>query len=163
MIWELISLRKPKTLEETYDECEAAGLFEYKMQVNVQQVRDMMLNAETSMRSAEILKQHIDRKDAAWMSIYLDYYTALQIFTEVFLALEKIKISNHKCLFAYLCIKHPELDFDWDFFEKIRTKRNGAHYYGEHITYEDWKSIEVQIKLYISVLKKEISNKGVKT
>ena len=44
-------------------------------------------------------------------------------------------------------------------FREVRTKRNGINYYGEHVTYNDWKSIEVQIKLYISTLKKEVEKK----
>ena len=45
------------------------------------------------------------------------------------------------------------------FFEKVRTKRNGINYYGERVSYEDWKSIEVQMKIYISTLRKEITKR----
>jgi len=62
-------------------------------------------------------------------------------------------------MFAYLCQKHPELELSWDFFEKVRTKRNGIQYYGTPVTYDDWKEIELQINNYIHLLIKEIEKK----
>ena len=43
-----------------------------------------------------------------------------------------------------------------DFFEKIRTKRNGIQYYGTSVARDDWKEIEVQIFLYINTLKETV-------
>jgi len=70
-----------------------------------------------------------------------------------------VKSFNHKCLFAYLCVKHPELELDWNFFEKIRTIRNGIHYYGIAISQKDWKEVELQMNLYIKLLKKAVEDK----
>jgi len=70
--------------------------------------------------------------------------------------LDKIKSRNHLCLFAYLCEKYPALELDWNFFEKIRTKRNGIAYYGAPVNDKDWKEATVQFQLYIDLLKKEI-------
>src|SRR3989344_3618680 len=72
---------------------------------------------------------------------------------------EKIKIENHQCLFVYLCEKHPDLEFSWEFFEKVRTKRNGINYYGLPVDNKDWKEVELQFTLYINALKKEIEKK----
>jgi len=66
--------------------------------------------------------------------------------------LDKVKSQNHQCLFSYLCAKHPELELDWGFFEKIRTKRNGVHYYGNPISKNDWKEIELQLGLYVNTI-----------
>ena len=81
------------------------------------------------------------------------------ILVESYLCFDRIKSLNHQCLFAYLCIKYPELELSWEFFEKIRTKRNGINYYGQPVTSEDWKEVELQFKLYISTIKKEIEKK----
>ena len=72
---------------------------------------------------------------------------------------EKIKIDNHRCLFAYLCEKHTELEFNWDFFEKVRTKRNGINYYGTPVEYNDWKEVELQFALYAKKLREEIKKR----
>ena len=91
--------------------------------------------------------------------LYIDYYDALHILAEAFLQFENRKIANHQCLFAFLCKNHPELEFDWYFFEEIRFNRNGAHYYGKKITYEDWEKAKLKFNLYISALKKEIEKR----
>jgi len=48
---------------------------------------------------------------------------------------------------------------DWNFFEKIRTKRNGITYYGTPVNDKDWKEAAVQFQLYTNLLKKEIKQK----
>ncbi len=152
-------MRKPKTLEEVYEKCATDGLFNEDHYLNRQKVSDLIENADTSIASANLIIRAIGKRDKNWMNVYLDYYEALRMYAEAFLHISHIKISNHQCLFSYLCVKFPELELDWNFFEKVRIKRNGANYYGEKVTYEDWKTAEVQIKLYISTLKKEIEKK----
>lgn len=76
-----------------------------------------------------------------------------------YLSFDKIKSSNHQCLFSYLCVKHEDLDFDWNFFELIRTKRNGINYYSFLVLEKDWKECELGFKIYIDLLKKKIFEK----
>ncbi len=149
---------KTKTLEEAYDQCLADGLIEEKAEVNTQHVRDMLKIAEIYMQSAEFLANQSKKDDPKWMNVYLDYYEALRIVAEGLAKLSKKGISNHQCLFAFVCSTYPDLELDWDFFEKIRTKRNGAHYYGKLITHEDWSQIQLQCKLYISAIKKKVES-----
>lgn len=94
-----------------------------------------------------------------WNPGYKLYYDVLHELVESFLLFDKIKSTNHKCLFAYVCIKNPDLELSWDFFEKIRTKRNGINYYGTPVTEKDWNEIKVQMNLYIKILRKEINKK----
>ncbi|MDI6737862.1 MAG: hypothetical protein QME12_05095 [Nanoarchaeota archaeon] len=60
---------------------------------------------------------------------------------------------------ACLCRNHPKLEPDWNFFEKIRTKRNGFDYYGAFITYEDWREVGVQVKLWLKALIKAVEDR----
>lgn len=152
-------MRKPKTLEETYQSCLADGYINEIRQVNHDKIKSLMQNAETSISTANIVIKAINEQDKEWMSVFLDHYDALRIYTEALLHFSKLDIPNHKCLFASLCVKHPELELDWNFLDQVRRKRNGVNYYGEHIAYAYWKAIELQIKLYISTLKKEIEKK----
>lgn len=152
-------MRKPKTLEETYQSCLADGYINEIREVNYDKIKSLMQNAETSIRTAKIVIKAINEQDKEWMSVFLDHYDALRIYTEALLYFDKFNIPNHECLFACLCVKHPELELDWNFLDKVRRKRNGVNYYGEHITYDYWKAIELQIKLYVSTLKKEIEKK----
>jgi len=111
------------------------------------------------VESANIVKKSLPKQSNQWSSVYKLYYDALHELAESFLQFDKIKIDNHQCLFAYLCEKHPDSEFSWDFFEKVRTKRNGINYYGTPVAYEDWKEVEIQFNLYIKKLREEIRKK----
>lgn len=152
-------MRKSKTLEETYQTCVADGYINEIREVNYDKIKSLMQNAETSLRTAKIVIKAISEKDKEWMSVFLDHYDALRICAEALLQFDRLDIPNHECLFASLCIKHPELEFDWDFLNKVRKKRNRVNYYGEHVTYDDWKDAELQFNLHIGALKKEIEKR----
>ena len=147
---------KFKTKEEAYKSCSAGGYFRNLSHANKERVRSLIVNADTNIDSAKTLAQSLPKEDKRWLTIYTLHYEAIRIYAEAFIIFEKIMSENHQCLFAYLCIKHPELGFDWNFFEKIRIKRNGVNYYGERVSYDEWKSVEPQFNLCIPALKKEI-------
>ena len=147
------------TLEEADELCKEGGQYKKLAFVNRQQIKSLLENAETNVNSANLIASSIDEKDPKWMSVYIDNYDALHILAEAFLQFENRKIANHQCLFAFLCKNHPELEFDWYFFEEIRFNRNGAHYYGKKITYEDWERAKLKFNLYASALKKEIEKR----
>lgn len=150
---------KAKTLEEAYDFCLANGQFTSLNEVNIEKVKSLMENAEININSALILAKAIEKNAKEWMNVFTLHYEALRIYAEALLHLEKMTTANHQGLFAALCQKFSYLDLDWDFLERIRTKRNGINYFGERVTFEDWKSVEVQIKLYLSALRKKLEER----
>lgn len=147
------------TLEESFKKCKKEGHFIVIEEVDTAKIKCTLIIAESDVESADSLKKNIDKQSNKWNSIYKLYYDALHELTESLLAFEKIKIDNHRCLFSYLCEIHTELDFNWDFFEKIRTKRNGINYYGTPVSFEDWKDVELQFMLYVKKLREEITKK----
>src|SRR3989338_10131609 len=120
---------------------------------DAEKIESMVSIANADVEAANSIRKNLPKQSNQWNSIYKLYYDALHELVESFLRLEKIKIDNHQCLFAYLCEKHPDLDFNWDFFEKVRTKRNGINYYGILI---DFKEVELQFHIYIVKLKESI-------
>lgn len=148
-----------KTLEETYDSCLADGHIKNLAEVNIAKARALMENAQTNVNSAKILAKALERDAREWMNVYTLHYDALRLYAEALLLLLRIDSPNHQCLFASLCMKYPRLELDWNFFEKIRTKRNGVNYYGERITGKDWKDVELQMNLYLSTVEKELGAK----
>lgn len=147
------------TQTEAFEKCTADGKFGPIREINIDKIKSAVRIAEADFETGRNTKKGLDRKSDQWSSVYKLHYDALHELVEAFLRFEKIKSDNHQCLFAYLCEKHPELEFDWDFFEKIRTKRNGINYYGIPAVYEDWKDAELQITLYFTALKKAIEKK----
>lgn len=147
---------KYKTLSETHNICLANGEIKPITEINFEKIKTLIQNAETNVSAANIIKQAIHQNAKEWMNVYILHYESMRIYAEALLHLKLIQSPNHQCMFAVLCTKFPELELNWDFFEKIRTVRNGVNYYGKELTYNDWKEIELQINLYLGTLKKEL-------
>ena len=142
---------KNLTIEQTYDKCAAEGNIIPQDNIDINKIKSMLTIIEEYMKLSEELKTH-----TSYNALYNINYNIIHMLTEALLRFDKAKSTNHQCLFAYLCIKHPELELDWNFFEKIRTKRNGINYYGTPVNKEDWKTIELQSALYINALYKKL-------
>jgi uncharacterized protein (UPF0332 family) len=143
-----------RTKEEAYDRCLADGNIISQENVNLDVIKANLRIAEEDLESA---KDAISKK--RWNSAYKLHYDALHGLVEAYLLFDKIKTFNHQCLFSSICVKYPELELSWEFFEKIRTKRNGINYYGTPVLEKDWKEVELLFKLYHSLLKKEVENR----
>lgn len=152
-------MQRHKTLQETYDSCVADGLFRKRDSVNNEKIKSLMENALINLNSAGIIAKSLSKNAMEWLNVFTLHYEALRIYTEALLLFEKVQSNNHQCLFSALCIKFTDLELDWNFFETVRIKRNGVNYYGEHITFRDWKDIEIQMKLYLSTLRKALEEK----
>ena len=147
------------TQKDIFLKCKREGRFIAIEEIDIEKIKSTISIAEGDIEAANILKKNLPNKSLMWNSVYKLYYDALHELVESFLRFDKIKIENHQGLFSYLCEKHPELEFNWDFFEKVRTKRNGINYYGTPIDYEDWKEMELQFSLYFRKLKEMIKSR----
>jgi hypothetical protein len=144
------------TKDEAFAKCKKEGCFIPIETVDIEKIKSTLEISDSDMSSAKILKGNLSKDSKGWNSVYKLYYDALHELVEAFLRFDKIKSDNHQCLFAYLCEKHPELELNWEFFEKVRTKRNGINYYGTPIKHEDWKEVELQFSLHVNKLKEEV-------
>lgn len=143
-----------RNIEDVYDRCISEGNIEQKEKVEIEKIKATLKIAEEDIESA---KDNVMKK--RWNSAYKMHYDVLHELVEAYLLFDKVKTQNHLCLFAYLCVKHAELELDWNFFEKIRTKRNGINYYYSPVSEKDFKDIELQANLYIKLLMGEVKNK----
>ncbi len=121
-------------------------------EIDAAKARSLTEIARGDLESVTQLQKGLPKDRVQWNSVYKLAYDALHGLAEALLRFDRLKADNHQCLFAALCEQHPELELDWDFFEAVRTKRNGIHYYGAGIGRSDWKSIEAQFLLYIKTL-----------
>tara|TARA_Y100000310_G_scaffold260603_1_gene269603 strand:- start:7854 stop:8321 length:468 start_codon:yes stop_codon:yes gene_type:complete len=147
------------TQNEAFTKCKKEGNFRVMEEPDTEKIKSTLNIADADIESANFLKKNLPKQSNQWNSVYKLYYDALHELAESFLRFGKIKIDTHQCLFAYLCEKHPELEFSWDFFEKVRTKRNGINYYSSPVNFDDWKEVELQFSFYIKRLKEEINKK----
>lgn len=145
---------KDLTIEESYDICLSEGNFIPQANIDNNKINSMLKIIEEDIQTIEELK-----KTNRYNTLLKLTYDVLHTLAEIILLFDKIKSSNHKCLFTYICTKHKELEFDWNFFEKFRTKRNGIHYYGTTINKDEWKELLFGANLYINTLKEYIKLK----
>lgn len=150
---------KQRSLEENYRACEEEGMFEVLEEADKDIIKTLRDTALSNLEFVQNAMQYVPKESKQWNAVYIMHYMVLHELTEAFLLFDKVKISNHKCLFAYQCRNHQELDLDWNFFERIRTKRNRSIYYGTSISYSDWKEIEVQMGVYIETLEHAIDQR----
>lgn len=149
---------KNRDIENVYSACDEEGSF-LETDVDIDRIKTMLQIVEMDLVSAEALEKTATKEVMHWNAIYKLYYDVLHTLVEAFILLDKIKVRTHECLFACLCYKHSQLELDWNFFEKVRTKRNGSLYYGTIIKSIDWLDIKIQMKLYISTMKKAVKEK----
>lgn len=152
-------MSKDRTLAAIFSTCSTEGSFTPLAKKDTDQVKAMLSVALTDLGSLNEWQKNAPMESGRWNAIYKLAYDILHALCEAFLVFDKIKARTHECVFAYLCEKHTELEFDWNFFEKIRTVRNRSIYYGEPASYQHWKEMELQINLYIITLKKSIEEK----
>ena len=147
-------MRQFETVEEAYDVCTSEGYIIPSSTVDFDRIEANLHIAEEDLQTAQdaIVKKR-------WNSAYKSQYDVLHQLAESFLAFDRIKAKTHLCLFATICVKHPELELQWDFFEKVRTKRNGIHYYATPVSEKDWKEVALQFGLYVHLLRKKIEEK----
>ncbi|MBS3166186.1 hypothetical protein J4444_03630 [Candidatus Woesearchaeota archaeon] len=147
-------MRPFENKEEAYDWCIGDGQIISREEIGKDRIESNLQIAKEGIESG---KDNITKK--RWNSTYKDHYDALHLLVESYLIFDKVKSKNHQCLFTFICVKHAELELDWNFFDKIRTKRNGINYYGTTVNEKDWKEAELQFNLYIKLLKEKIEEK----
>lgn len=148
-------MHREKTPEEIYDELVNQGFYE---EANLD--KDV-IEKEYNMiiENYEYAKRLTKGDDPNGRVLFNIHYDVIRELCSLLMLFEKQKISNHQGLFAFIILNFKELDFDWNFLEKIRTKRNRNKYQREDITKEFWDSIKLQLNLYINSVKKDLINK----
>lgn len=146
-------------LEATYNKCLTTGNIKEKNEVDIELIKSLKNISEKGLEFIKEKSKNIKKDSIDWTFVFRDYYESLRGLIEAYLLFDKVTAENHQCKNAYLCLKHPELDLDWDFLETARLKRNAINYRGQFLKYEDWNKLRLQFELHISKLKKEIEKK----
>jgi uncharacterized protein (UPF0332 family) len=141
--------------EKVYDHFVAQGEFK-PTEVNRDIIHKIL---DKSSKRVEYIEFISSQKIVDWEVVYTLYYDVLRLLSEALLLSDGMKIANHKGCFAYVCVKSSDLELDWNFFEKVRSARNRNKYEASEISQKDWKIVEIQMKLYISTLKREVEEK----
>lgn len=145
-------------LDKTYDKCLANGLYKEKNEIDIELIKSLKNVADKGLAFIKDKEKNIQKESTDWTFVFRDYYESLRNLIESLLLFDKVEADNHQCKNAYLCLKHPELELDWEFLETIRMKRNAINYRGQLLKYEDWKKLKLSFDLHINLLKKRVED-----
>jgi hypothetical protein len=146
-------------LGETYDVCIANGMFREKNSIDVALIKSLR---DVSLQGLKFIKERskgIPRDSTDWTFVFRDHYESLRGLIEACLLFDRIEAESHQCKNSYICVKHPELDLDWEFLETVRLKRNAINYRGQLLKYDDWKPLSLGFDLHVNVLARKIDEK----
>ena len=145
-------------LEKTYRLCTSTGNIKEK-QPDTELIMSIKDVAEKGIEFIKRKSKDIPKDSTDWTFVFRDYYESLRGLIEAYLLFDGIEADNHQCKNAYLCVQHKELEFNWEFLETARLKRNAINYRGQLMKHHDWKALELNFELHIRTLKKEIETK----
>ncbi|NQV91954.1 hypothetical protein HQ489_05770 [Candidatus Woesearchaeota archaeon] len=143
---------KELTPEQVYDNLVTKGLYG---EANFDK-DEIKKNLKMTIEDYTFAQQMCKQKQPSWRIVFNAHYDILRELCDQLMRFSKQKISNHQGLFAFIILNYNDLEFDWNFFETIRTARNRNKYEGKDISKEMWDQVSLQFKVYISTLKKEI-------
>jgi hypothetical protein len=148
--------KNERTHAVIFQKCSAEGSFVALAEVDREHIKTLHDIALTDLGTIKEWSAKAPKASGQWNAILKLGYDVLHTLAEAFVYFDRIKAARHECLFAYLCERHPGLELDWNFLDRIRTLRNRSIYYGRAASHDDWKSIELQLILYINVLRKKV-------
>ncbi|MBU2589950.1 MAG: hypothetical protein KKA65_03430 [Nanoarchaeota archaeon] len=146
-------------LEKTYDKCIVNGLVREKATLDAELIKSLRKMAKAGLNFIKKESKSIKKNSLEWTFVFRDYYEVLRSLIEAFLLFDRVNIENHQCNNAYLCLKHPELELNWEFLETVRLKRNAINYRGQFLDYNDWSKMKLEFELHINKLMQEIDRK----
>lgn len=145
-------------LDETCKLCASMGRIKEKS-ADIELIKSLKIVAEKGPEFINSKSKDIPKESTDWTFVFRDHYESLRGLIEAYLLCGGIEADSHQCKNACICIKHPELELDWEFLETIRLKRNAINYRGQLLKYDDWKALKLKFELRISALNKEIEKR----
>ncbi|MBI2576621.1 hypothetical protein HYV84_05380 [Candidatus Woesearchaeota archaeon] len=151
-------MSKNRSLDEIYGQCVAEGNIQEPEEIDWEKARSLLDNAELDLKSLKEITSILEN-NKNFGKLWSDRYEIIRQLVQGILLLEKVNSSNHQCLYAYICVKHSDWDFDWETLEAMRLLRNGVHYEGRPVNVEIWKQYKVKFDVYTQTFMKLLKEK----
>jgi len=131
----------------------------YANEVDTEKAKSLLENAEHDLDSITEVTAVLEKKKSFGL-LWSNRYEIIRQLVSGILLFEKTVSDNHKCLYAYLCMKHGGWEIEWETIETMRLLRNGIHYEGRPVSAETWQSFrlkfDVYTKSFLKILKQRI-------
>ncbi|MCK5283309.1 MAG: hypothetical protein KAK00_07915 [Nanoarchaeota archaeon] len=153
-------MKRMGELNPTYDGCCADGAIKIRKEVDSELAKSLLKSALDGLeRSKNLEKVNFEQKSKNYSFVFTERYDILRKLIDSFLLFDKVRISNHQCSNAYLCVNHPKLEIDWQILETARIIRNNINYKGRIVASELWKEYAFKFEIYIKALTNEVEKK----
>ncbi len=143
-------------IENIYDTCVIDGKIVITDEIDLGKAKSLFESAANELRIAKKIEKLDENVES---HLFKTYYDAFRQLANAFIIFDKTDISSHPCLFSYIIVRHPELEFDWGLLDGIMQIRNRICYYGKNLSREEWKEYKLKFEIYIKALEKEVSQK----
>lgn len=151
-------MSKVKNLDEVYNQCVAEGNLQEPEEIDIEKAKSLLDNTELDLKSIKDVTAVLE-KNKNFGKIWSDRYQIIRQLVQGILILEKANSNNHQCLYAYICVNHPDWEIDWETIETMRLLRNGVHYEGRPVNAEIWKQYKLKFEIYTTTFKKILKEK----
>ena len=138
-------------LNTVYEKCKD-GKIVFTDRVDTELAESLMKQAESEWKELKEMEKVREGKTENFSLIFCNRYDVMRKLIHALAIFDKLKPSDHKCITAHLCKKHPMFDFDWETLETMRLLRNNVQYRGQGINKELWLSYKFKFNIYIKSL-----------
>ena len=143
---------KIEELDFAYNECQANGKFIPAESIDKELAESLYNQAKSDWVEVLEFEKAREKKTANYSKLFSNRYDVMRKLIHALALFDKLKPSDHKCITAHLCLKHPEYELDWNTLETMRLLRNNVQYRGQGINQEIWMSHKLKFNVYIASL-----------
>jgi len=134
--------------EKTYDSCIIRGQIIENTQetANIKNsIQDEIMRANKLLDELKTQKTKTPEQKTKQFNTY---YDALEMLKNILLQKNNVKIGEKQCKNAYICIKYPSLELNYEFLENTRLKKELQ----KEIKNEEWSMMKINFELHIRTL-----------
>lgn len=106
-------MKKVKDLEEKYDACLSDGKIQFREgNIDVELAKSLCETAEEEYKQEQAFEKTHEKKATNYSVMFNTKYDVLRKLIHALALFDKLRPSDHQCMIAHICIKHPDYDLD---------------------------------------------------
>lgn len=146
-------------LETTYDICLSRGFYRDTDGIDAELIKVLRESCERNIKALKELSNLAKKDSGVPELLFKEYYSLLNKMIRTFMLFDKVYTEDDKAANAYICLRHPELEFEWEALETLRLRISAMEYRGQILSIDEYSRFKLQIDLSISTLKGKIEDK----
>ena len=100
-------MRRIQKENDAYDECRESGKYVPVDTVDKELAESLYKQAKADWKETIEIEKIREKKTTNYSRLFLNRYDVMRMLIHALVIFDKIKPGDHKCIGAYLCVKHP--------------------------------------------------------